>query len=503
MKKFLLIFWALTVAWSVQGQERFLDTVFSEVDITKDIIYGANYSVLSVPTKGKAELVDLKLDLYEPAGDTSELRPLVLICHSGNFLPYPLNGTTSGSKDDDYSSIEFAMRLAKMGYVAANMDYRLGWNPIAPTVEERTNTLINAAYRGVQDFRSAIRYFKKEVTENGNPYKVDTSRIVGWGLGTGSYVVLNSAVIDQYEDIVIEKFIGSDINGDDTPDPMVVPQIHGDIYGTSYGIHPLSGDTLSVPNHVGYNSDFQLSVNVGGAVGDTSWLDAGDGPFISAHVPTDPFTAYKEAFVIVPTTGQQVVVVQGSFLVDSLANVYGNNQIFTDLELDDSITLVAESRRGDIEGLMPLIGSGGPNDAGPWQYWDPETNVNSETSLMVNPDMSREKALRYIDTIALFFAPRAYAALELGELSSVENLKIETGMKIFPNLVTHDFMIRTDLDHPFEAIYLYDQRGRYMKHVTNIRTNQHTMDMSGMAAGLYFVRIVTKAGSAVSRIVKQ
>lgn len=502
MKRLLLICMTLMTGLVLSAQERYLDTVFQEVTITENVKYGRNYTVLTVPVVGKATSQNLLMDVYEPTEDTIALRPLVLVFHTGNFLPYPQSGGVSGSKDNDMASIEFSNRLAKMGYVAANVDYRLGWNPLSTELEERTSTLINAAYRGVQDCRTAIRYFKKDVEENGNTYGIDTSRIVVWGVGTGGYISLNSAVLDNYTDILIPKFFGSDITGDGNPDPMVIQQFHGDIYGTSLALHP-SGDTLSLPNHVGYNSDFHLTVNIGGAMGDTSWLDASDGPFISVHVPTDPFAPYKEFTLIVPTTGEQVVEVQGSYLVDSLANAYGNNQVMADLELDDEITKVAKSRRGDIAGLLPLIGSGGVNDSAPWTYWDKENNVNSESSLVGNPDMSKEKANRYIDSIMMFYAPRAYAVLQLGELSYTENLKMETGLRIYPNIVAHDCIIETDLDHPFEAIYLYDQQGRMMKRVQNIRTTRYTLDMSDMPSGLYFARVMTKAGSSVSRIIKQ
>lgn len=500
MKNYLLICFTLLTGLTLWGQDRYLDTVFQDLKITDSIKYGENYTILYVPILGKAVLEDLFLDLYEPADDTTDLRPLVLLCHTGNFLPYPQNQGTSGSKDTDMAVIEMSKRLAKMGYVTANMDYRLGWNPLANTVEERTNTLINAVYRSVQDLRTAVRFFKKDVEENGNTYRIDTSRIVAWGSGSGGYLSLAAAVLDSYQEILIPKFFSSSVTGEGQPIPMVIPQIHGNIYGTSYGITP-AGDTISVPNHVGYNSDFQLTVNVGGAMGDTSWLDADDGPFISFHVPTDPFAPYKEGIVVVGTTDEQVVEVQGSYLVDSLATAYGNNQVFVDLELDDSITMVAESRRGEIAGLLPLIGDT-IVDSAPWQYWD-KTIENSGNGLQTNPTMSKEKAMRYIDSIMMFYAPRAYAALDLGELTYVENLKIETGLKIYPTLVTNEITIKTDLDHPFEAIYLYDQQGRYMKSVRNIRTNQYTMDMSSMPAGLYFARILTKDGSSVSRIIKQ
>src|SRR5690606_30063474 len=115
----------------------------------------------------------------------------------------------------------------------------------------------------------------------------------------------------------------------------------------------------------------------------------------------------------------------------------------------------------------------------------------------------REKAMGYIDTILWFFAPRAFAVLELDEVSATENLAFETGLKIYPNLVTHDCIVETDPAHPFEAIYIYDQQGRVMKHIRNIRTNRLTLDLSGLSGGLYFARIVTAEGSSVSRIIKQ
>src|SRR5690625_6672470 len=102
-------------------------------------------------------------------------------------------------------------RLAKMGYVAANMDYRLGWKPLADSQDERTNTLINAAYRGIQDLRTAIRYFRKSVEEEGNPYRVDTSRIVAWGGGTGGYVSLLADLFYDYNEITITYKIFTDI----------------------------------------------------------------------------------------------------------------------------------------------------------------------------------------------------------------------------------------------------------------------------------------------------
>src|SRR5690625_7320084 len=89
------------------------------------------------------ELEELKFDFFEPKEDSLELRPLVLLCHTGSFLPHPLNESVNGSKDDDYATIDIARRLAKMGYVEDNMDYRLEWNVLADSQGERTTNLIH------------------------------------------------------------------------------------------------------------------------------------------------------------------------------------------------------------------------------------------------------------------------------------------------------------------------------------------------------------------------
>src|SRR5690625_7520574 len=109
-------------------------------------------------------------------------------------------------------------------------------------------------------------------------------------------------------------------------------------------------------------------------MGDTSWMDDQSGPFISFHVETDPNAPYKEGVFIVPTTGDLVVEVQGSYLVDSLATAYGNNQIFLDLELDAPISQLAKDRCS-FSALMPLIGRGAEPDGAPCNAWYAD-NVN-------------------------------------------------------------------------------------------------------------------------------
>ena len=142
---FTLLFFSI-VAFGLNAQVRYVDEIFTDVNVESDIVYANNISVLTgAPLPG-----DILLDVYTPVGDTATNRPLIKVFHTGNFLPQLINGQINGNKDDPYV-VDMIERLVRRGYVVASLDYRLGWNPISPDQDVRTETLINAAYRGVQD----------------------------------------------------------------------------------------------------------------------------------------------------------------------------------------------------------------------------------------------------------------------------------------------------------------------------------------------------------------
>ncbi|MEO6759586.1 MAG: hypothetical protein ABIO24_09040, partial [Saprospiraceae bacterium] len=266
MKKLTLLLLLMSVmALNMVQAQRYLHQVFTGYTKTT-AIYGSNFTALTLPVTGHTARQPLVMDVYQPEGDLVTARPLAIYLHTGNFLPYPQNGSCGGTRNDS-ATVEMAIRLAKMGYVVAVADYRLGWNPLAtgPTGElTRRATLINAAYRGVQDVRTCVRYFKRNVAEAGNQWKVDTSRIVVIGQGTGGYVSLTANSLDKYSEIINtsipHKFELP--TGNPPYTPMVLQPYNGNIYGTaptvglsdatfnalSGGAYPI-GDTIFVPNH--------------------------------------------------------------------------------------------------------------------------------------------------------------------------------------------------------------------------------------------------------------
>ena len=136
--------------------------LFSDTEVTSGVTFGSNTAL------GGSE-VDLKMDVYEPAGDTDTDRPVVIVAFGGSFI------------GGDRSQVAFMCEiLAKMGYVAVAPDYRVGL--FFPS--QITTTL--AVLRGAHDVSGCVRYLKKTAAEDGNPYGIDCERIIVGGISAGA-----------------------------------------------------------------------------------------------------------------------------------------------------------------------------------------------------------------------------------------------------------------------------------------------------------------------------
>ena len=522
MKKlYLLLLLAFTCSSMVFGQ-RFLEETFSDVTISRNQLYGANFTAITIPVTGSSTLQPLVMDVYEPEGDLAGERPLVIYIHTGNFLPIIVNGGVSGDKADS-AAVEICTRLAKMGYVVASIDYRVGWDPFGATQPDRAFSLINAAYRGIQDMRTAIRYFRRVAAEAGNQWRVDTTRITAFGQGTGGYLSLTGAVLDNYLEIPQTqnppgKFL-TDLDGDPyTLEPMVVEAWNGDIYGTSLGIF-ITGDTFCIPNHVGYSSDFHLSVNLGGAMADISWMAPGDVPMISFHAPNDQFAPYVDDILRVGTNNDAVVQVQGSRLISLTADTFGNNDVFAGI--DDEWTDAAKNasaRAGHSydEALFPLVRPQnvfGNWESAPWEWWEPSifdtiphpfvagASIH-QVQATFNADMSKAKALAYIDTIIGFVAPRAFRALDLDNWTATsETLSpAEVDFTMSPNPATDMVTFSSSSENPIQSIMIYDASGKMVHQIANIHNHMFEFNVGELPAGIYYTGINFEKGLVFEKL---
>jgi carboxylesterase type B len=134
---------------------RYSTDVFTNVTVTSNIVYGQNY-------KFNNALMVLKLDFYEPTGDTETARPLIIWAHGGSFL---------GGTKTDVDVAALSQAFAKKGYACASIEYRTGFFPI-----DSANS-VKAVVRAVQDMRASVRYFYKDAADGINQYKIDTNNI--------------------------------------------------------------------------------------------------------------------------------------------------------------------------------------------------------------------------------------------------------------------------------------------------------------------------------------
>ena len=151
---------------------RYRDQVFTEVSIIRDLQYG------TAPDRdGRPQA--LKLDLYQPVGDTATKRPVLIWAHGGGF--------SSGNKSATIS-VAVATTFAKHGYVTASIDYRLLAPPgcSGATADQCTPAAIEA----IHDAQAAVRWMRA----NAAAHRIDPNRIAIGGESAGGVMATGVGV---------------------------------------------------------------------------------------------------------------------------------------------------------------------------------------------------------------------------------------------------------------------------------------------------------------------
>jgi acetyl esterase/lipase len=128
--------------------------VADELSVERDVVYGT------------AGGIELKLDLYKPAGDYQKTSGLLLI-HGG------------GWQAGDKSHFEaFAREAAKRGYVCASINYRHAPRFLFPAQ--------------VEDAKCAVRWMRAEA----NALKIDPARMGAVGASAGAHLAMMLGAMD-------------------------------------------------------------------------------------------------------------------------------------------------------------------------------------------------------------------------------------------------------------------------------------------------------------------
>jgi hypothetical protein len=572
MKKSLLIFGLAALVSQATLAQRYATEIFDSNDVTSDVSFGFNInplflaqaqadpagfaadmlvlsdnidngvtptpnyftpnSVLPEEQQTVAKLTLLEMDIYTPpADDDVTERPLVIYLHTGNFLPPLFNGGITGDKIDS-AAVNICKQFARRGYVAASINYRLGWNPTSTDPDVRRGTLLQAVYRALHDTQTAVRYLRKTAAE-GNPYGIDVNKVVLFGQGSGGYVAQAYVTLDNYiEEIAsLDKFNGN--NG-----PYVNETIDGTIDGGP-GLERL----IDPLQDAGIDRTVQMAINAGGALADISWLDAGEAPMLTFHCLRDPFAPFDDGTVVVPTTNENVVDVSGGNVFIQAANDFNNNAAFAGIPDGDVYTDRARATYGQTyeyiypnqttmtvastpEGLFPFLLPITPlpsvffNESGPWDWWDFATlevlvdATNAATGqdndaaeidangIAGNPGMGPDKGLAYIDTIQGYANPRIMCVLELeGAVCStgISENELDNSTSVYPNPATSNVQISNN-EEAIRQIRVYDVSGRLVESVT-VNAHNYVLERGNLKDGVYIMEVTFDENSISRKVV--
>ena len=281
MKK-ITFFLSCLIAGSIWAQSpcatgRYATDVFANFTTNSDISYGLNNSYTGASTT-------LKMDVYQPNGDTETNRPLLIFVHGGSFI--------GGSKTDG-DMVAMCQRFAKKGYVTASIDYRLGFFPF-----DSANA-VKAVVRATQDLRAAIRFFYKD-KQTTNTYKIDTNHIFIGGSSAGAITALHVGYLN--EECEISDYLSS----------STITQLGG--------LEGASGNP-------GYSTKVHGILNGCGALARYSWLEAGNVPVASVHGTNDGTVKYNRGIV---NPGVPLMYLDGSRMIHERACAVGvENQFYT------------------------------------------------------------------------------------------------------------------------------------------------------------------------------
>lgn len=117
------------------------------------------------------ETIELKMDIYEPEGDKSTRRPLMVLIHGGAFY--------NGDKQDE-PIVKWCRHYASLGYVVVSPNYRMGFKPNHESIDK-------AGYRATQDVHAAVRYMLHHASE----YRINPDWLFLGGSSAGAITALN------------------------------------------------------------------------------------------------------------------------------------------------------------------------------------------------------------------------------------------------------------------------------------------------------------------------
>ncbi|MHB8259235.1 MAG: T9SS type A sorting domain-containing protein [Bacteroidia bacterium] len=400
------------------------------ITLTSGITYGANVNSTASGTN------TLTLDFYEPTGDVSTARPLIIWAHGGSFL-------SGSSTDDDVDTL--CHRFTKKGYVCASINYRLG------VTSFDSLGFIPALIRSVQDMKAAVRFFHKDALTS-NTYKIDTNNIFIGGSSAGSFTALHYVYLKRSCQVT-----------------TYISQHELDSLG---GLSGYSGNQC-------YSEKVNGVIDLCGALGTYGWLESNDLPLCSMHGTADGTVNYSRGEVL-PSYGIHILFADGSRMLKAQATTVGVS--------DNFYTWYNAPH-------VPYAGTTTTQIA----YMDTTVNFVHDYLLQrlgYSCTISQAANTPY-GTATLYPFTNCTTNAPLGcALAGIKNISSNSLLQeLYPNPSTSDVNIVFANNNDTHFVELTDISGRVLKSSTTTQAT-YTLERSNLNAGVYFLKVSNNQGEA-------
>jgi len=254
MKFFPALFLFTCLALQLPAQfctadDRFTEVEYftqAEIDFDIDLEYGQALDY-------QGNLDTLLLDAFYPdqGVDALSLRPAIVMIHGGGFL--------SGNKTNRRAE---CVALARRGFVAFSINYRLGWDTLDPSDQDY------AIYRAHQDAHAAMRY----VINQASTFGIDTNWVFIGGSSAGAIAAhkLIYASPAEWDSVVpgIEGVLGRlDTSSNNLTDTFDIKGIFNNWGGVYQGVNQASEMIPMVAFHGELDGTVRIDSGANGLVG--------------------------------------------------------------------------------------------------------------------------------------------------------------------------------------------------------------------------------------------
>ncbi len=211
------------------------------------------FSAITSDTATYSSVYGLKMNIYQPVGDTLAARPLIILAHGGSFV--------GGSKDDDSTVVKLCRNFAKRGYVTASIDYRLG-NLVSMVSDSVYAT--NQVVKAISDGKAAMRFFVQDAATT-NTYKIDTNNVFIGGNSAGAVLYMHVGYIDS------------------------IAECNASIAGAMAANGGFDGNS----GNAGYSYKSKAVINLAGALNTSAFVGYSDKPSVNAQGDADIVVPYN------------------------------------------------------------------------------------------------------------------------------------------------------------------------------------------------------------------